>query len=343
MTPMHGVPATRDRSARRRAHHCGPLPAGVLTACAWALLAALAAPCPSVALAQGLEPPAGTARTAQTSGASAVAPAASVLAAQEAPAEGVHLKSHAIVFGAGAATLAALRALQPRLAPASCRWCDVYPDGSDALNGLDRAARERLRWQRPNAASTISDVVAYGITPAVVLGLDYWAARESGRSDAFKVDALVIGEAAVLASNATQALKYLTARQRPYAHARALGQPAGVNSSSSDNFSFSSGHTAMAFAMAVSAARVMTLRRYSHAGWAWGLGLSAAAAVGYFRVAADRHYLTDVLAAAGIGTAMGLIVPRLALSRRPAGADRGTGMALAPYVSGPSVGITWTW
>jgi membrane-associated phospholipid phosphatase len=228
-------------------------------------------------------------------------------------------------------------------ARSSCRWCDLHPDGTDALNGLDRSVRTGWVWQHPNTANTLSNVVAYGVVPAVALGADAWAAHAGGHGDNFKVDALVIGESVLAAAGAAEILKYATARLRPYAHARALGQPTDVAPSSSDNLSFSSGHAVFAFAMTVSTARVMTLRRYGHAGWVWGLGLPAAAAVGYLRIAADRHYLTDVLASAGIGTAMGLIVPRLAFATPPAGSGSSRSVAIMPGFGGPLVVISCTW
>jgi membrane-associated phospholipid phosphatase len=52
--------------------------------------------------------------------------------------------------------------------------------------------------------------------------------------------------------------------------------------------------------------------------WVYGVGFTAAAATGYFRMAADKHWLTDVLTGAVTGTAVGLAVPWLH-RRRPDG------------------------
>ena len=46
----------------------------------------------------------------------------------------------------------------------------------------------------------------------------------------------------------------------------------------------------------------------------WATGLTFAAATAYLRVAADKHYFTDVLASAAIGVAVGWAVPLGALS-----------------------------
>ncbi len=51
------------------------------------------------------------------------------------------------------------------------------------------------------------------------------------------------------------------------------------------------------------------MRQYRGAEWVWVSGLSVAAATGYFRIAADKHYLTDVLAGAAVASSVGFLVP----------------------------------
>jgi membrane-associated phospholipid phosphatase len=328
MASLRTMHRYRRRGVRR--------PSGPGAACACVLLAALCLGDPAAALAQ--EP--GSAGGAAPAG-QADCPA-TVAVGQDAP-QPANLRAHAVILAVGTATVATVGALQSRLAPSSCRWCDLNPDGTDGLNGLDRAARDALRWQHTSTPETISNVLAYAVAPAAAVGLDAWAAHSDGRGGDFKVDALVMGEAVVLAANAAELLKFATARQRPFAHARALGQPSDVPSGSSDNLSFPSGHTTFAFAVTVSAARVASTRRYRHAAWVWGVGLPTAAAVGYFRIAADRHYLTDVLASAGVGTAMGLIVPRLVFTGRTAGSGASARMTVQPVISRSLLGVSCTW
>ena len=47
--------------------------------------------------------------------------------------------------------------------------------------------------------------------------------------------------------------------------------------------------------------------------WAWlyAAGFTGAALTGYFRMAGDEHWLTDVLASAAVGTGIGILVPWL--------------------------------
>ena len=71
---------------------------------------------------------------------------------------------------------------------------------------------------------------------------------------------------------------------------------------------------------AVKPGRLAQLRGDAAWPWVYGIGFSAAAATGYFRMAADKHWLTDVLAGAGTGTAIGLVVPSLHRNRSHADA-----------------------
>jgi membrane-associated phospholipid phosphatase len=111
-------------------------------------------------------------------------------------------------------------------------------------------------------------------------------------------------EAMVITQWVTRAIKIPVGRQRPYAHYTA---PADYE----DNLSFPSGHTSRAFSLAVSAAMIARARGYRSEPYIWTLGFTAASASAYLRIAADRHYLTDVLAGAAIGIGTGLTVPSL--------------------------------
>jgi membrane-associated phospholipid phosphatase len=70
------------------------------------------------------------------------------------------------------------------------------------------------------------------------------------------------------------------------------------------------------------------LRGYAGWPWVYAGGFTAAAAVGYLRMAGDKHWLADVAAAAAIGTASGLLTPLL-LHRKE-----------APAPGQPSLGLT---
>jgi membrane-associated phospholipid phosphatase len=76
------------------------------------------------------------------------------------------------------------------------------------------------------------------------------------------------------------------------------------------------------------------MRGYRFAPWVWTQGLALAFFSGYLRIAADRHYLTDVVTGALFGAAAGALVPLL---HRPlhAGAAR---FVIGP-VAGPGLGV----
>ena len=49
----------------------------------------------------------------------------------------------------------------------------------------------------------------------------------------------------------------------------------------------------------------------------WGAGLGLAVTTAYLRIAADRHYATDVLAGSAFGIAAGIAIPWLGGSLPP--------------------------
>jgi membrane-associated phospholipid phosphatase len=67
----------------------------------------------------------------------------------------------------------------------------------------------------------------------------------------------------------------------------------------------------MAFSTAVAAGTVATMRGYRGAPYVWALGLPLALLSGYLRIAADRHYVSDVLVGAALGSAFGALTPWL--------------------------------
>jgi membrane-associated phospholipid phosphatase len=89
-----------------------------------------------------------------------------------------------------------------------------------------------------------------------------------------------------------------------------LASGAGAPKDPDTRASFWSGHTSLAFAAAAAGGSVAEIRGY--AGWPLGpcRRFTAATGTGYLRLAGDRHWLSDVLAAAA-GTAVGFVVPWL--------------------------------
>jgi membrane-associated phospholipid phosphatase len=197
-------------------------------------------------------------------------------------------------------TYLTMEGFRSSLGPKHCRWCEP------SLNGFDAVGRD-TRWGTSGAADTLSSVFAFGLTPIVTEGLVTWDAYREGGWRRAAEDNLVIVEAAITSVMLVLGVKYATARQRPYV--REL--PAGTATGGDDNLSFPGGHTALAFSLATASGMVATLRGYRHAPYVWAAGLALAAFTGYLRMAADKHYLTDVLTGAAIGSAVGWSVPYL--------------------------------
>jgi membrane-associated phospholipid phosphatase len=232
-------------------------------------------------------------------------------------------------------------AFKEQLAPERCRWCDRTEDGADALNGLDRSMRRGLRWTDTEAAGRASDMLLFVGVPATTLGLSWLAARHDGRASDFPVDALIVLQAAVVSADLNQIVKFAVGRQRPCAHyAGDCGGGAG-RALADQNLSFYSGHASVSFTLATASGTVASMRGYRRAPWIWAVGLALATTTSYLRIAADRHYMTDVLTGAALGSAVGLALPRL-LHRPGRPLDRFVPAAV-PQPGGVAFQVTLKW
>jgi len=216
------------------------------------------------------------------------------------------------VTATGATWLLLSELLKGSLVPEKCRWCYRADDGGDLLNPYDGWMRHRLRWTDTRAAHLASNVGLVVLEPATQLGLTFLAANQAGSPKSFPLDALLITEATVVAGVLNQIAKFGFARERPFVHylPRAPNAIRELTASpSDDNLSFFSGHTTLAFAVATSSATIATMRGYKLAPVIWGTGLVFAGSVGYLRIAADKHYFSDVLTGAIVGSLVGVAVP----------------------------------
>jgi len=187
--------------------------------------------------------------------------------------------------------------------PAACRWCD-QDGGQITLNALDRSVRDGLRWQDRDAADRASDVLLFASAAAPLA-----TAAASGQTASLN-DAGLVLEAAGVSMALTELSKKFFRRPRPYALNGGL--PCGTDRDASQSgLSFFSGHSATTFALAVSSGTIALERDRRNAGWVLGTGLAMAATTGYLRIAAERHYFTDVVVGAAVGSLTGFLVPHL--------------------------------
>jgi membrane-associated phospholipid phosphatase len=240
-----------------------------------------------------------------------------------------------IVVAGGVGWILSEALLKDGLAEERCDWCGG--------NGFDDHVRDELRWSRPDAAHRLSDGVGFGLAPLSAFGLTALAAWHDGRAAEWPVDAFVVLEAAVLSADLSQLVKFQTARARPY-----MRDGLALEPSADSNLSFYSGHTSFAFSLAVASGTVASLRGYRAAPAIWAAGLAAAAATGWLRIAADKHYATDVLTGAAVGAAVGFVVPYFLHRTRRKKSDEqerrpGLELGVLPREGGGlvSIGIRW--
>lgn len=196
-----------------------------------------------------------------------------------------------------------------------CRWCEPP--------GFDKSLRESLKWDNTERAQRSSAVSAYIVAPALAVGLLVLSDHDASPSRLID-DLIPVVETVAIAQILTHAAKAVFSRQRPYAH---FNTP-GISGSDTDaNLSFWSGHSSLGFALTTSAGMIAHWRHYWTEPYIWSLGIASSLATEYFRVAADRHYVSDVLVGGFVGVGAGLLVPRL--MRRE--------LAIVPVANGASV------
>lgn len=122
---------------------------------------------------------------------------------------------------------------------------------------------------------------------------------------------VVYAEALALSYGLKSVIKGLVVRYRPYAYAPSPSPAVLANPELQD--SFPSGHVTVAFAAAVAGSYIYSLYDTSPGARAgmWGATLGLASLTAVLRVWSGNHFLSDVVAAAGIGSLVGVLLPYL--------------------------------
>jgi membrane-associated phospholipid phosphatase len=202
------------------------------------------------------------------------------------------------------------------LAPSTCEWCD------EPLNGLDRGARDAFKWENTKTAARISDGFGLIAAPIVNFGTLFLAGRDGGAKSESGVDALLLFETVGVSGVLNEVTKLTLGRERPFVHALPPGEKNKTPHPADNNLSFYSGHTSATMTMAAAGGTIATLRGYRLAPLVFAAGATLSVFTGYLRIAADKHYLTDVLAGAAIGAAVGILVPVIFHGRRDESQNR---------------------
>src|SRR5262249_22423210 len=112
---------------------------------------------------------------------------------------------------------------------------------------------------------------------------------------------------------ATELIKKTTGRERPSARSCEENSTESQCTSSSRNLSFPSGHTSVAFTAAgLACAFHQDLPLYDTPSGDRAMCIASmgiATLIGFLRVVADEHHLTDVIAGGALGTLSGYVLP----------------------------------
>lgn len=193
--------------------------------------------------------------------------------------------------------------------------CPEKPCDRQDVPAIDRWALSRSS----HAARTISDV-ALGAMLLLPVGLDAFEVRRSdGTWRAVGKDLVVMGEAVVINGALNEVVKLAVRRPRPLSFQSSTDQ---AELGKADTYlSFYSGHTSTAFAAGMAYATTYSLRHpQSRSRYVvYGCAGLAGGTVGLLRVLGGKHFPTDVMTGALIGSAIGIVVP--ILHRRPQGMD----------------------
>jgi len=264
----------------------------------------------------------------------AAASAPAVPTAPSWPAHGVPPVGTWDIVGAGALGAALLTVQFAVPGPTVPKWTDQ--------NGFDTGIRSALRISGEGgrqAAAYTSDGLVYLLVAAPFLNSILVAGVEHERWDVGWRLAVLDAQTLLLAGTITITLQKAIARERPFVQ-ECRGNPALKDCSGGGyNQSFPSGHTSAAFAAVALECFHHGYLDTSHTGWGAAvcpMTVVAAVGTGILRIAADRHWATDVLAGAAIGGLVGYAIPALHLL----GEEKQPGAVLMPTISPSTMGVT---
>jgi membrane-associated phospholipid phosphatase len=200
---------------------------------------------------------------------------------------------------------------------------------------IDRIALGRYETA-PKIASDVllaTSIAAPLVYHAIEAGLRRrgWSPlRGRGFLARYGTDVLILAESFAINALLTEVLKAAIRRPRPYTFLApeevdpAVREQLIADQQDNDaDWSFPSGHTSTAFTAATAGATMLTLELLGRSRWAialaWVGGLSMAGTVAALRVAAGRHFTSDVITSALIGTGIGAAVPLAHWRPTPAG------------------------
>jgi len=234
----------------------------------------------------------------------------------------VDLVTDSIILAGGVAAAGLSELLLPSLPPP---WGSLGTPDISSVNALDRA----LMFSYSHGYDLASTILEYSSVAGPAL---FALVVDPGD---FLTMGIVYGQAVSCAFAVKNLLNYLLPRYRPYMY---NGGASGVDSSEDDR-SFPSGHATVAFAAATAGVTIYAMS-FPESPYLVPFAVASygiAVLTGAFRVTAGMHFVTDVVAGAALGTAIGYLVPFL--HRQRASENRNGGLSLE--TSGPDLFVRY--
>jgi len=199
--------------------------------------------------------------------------------------------------GFGLTYLVGTVGLKNQLTPTDCRWCEPP--------GFDKSARDALVWNDVKRADFLSSMDAYVVAPIVGATLLYFSDKDASWNRLLD-DVIPVAEAVAISQVLVAGVKFAVGRTRPYGY---YNNTKWNQDSDQKYLSFPSGHSSLGFALTVGAGTVAHWRGYWTEPYIWASGITLSFSVEYLRMAADKHWLSDVLIGGVVGAGAGLLVP----------------------------------
>lgn len=206
---------------------------------------------------------------------------------------------------------------------------DSFPAKSADDYGLEKLDKNGInlldRWALFSYSSAVSGISDFTLAIAMAAPLPFVFADSI---DDPYLYLLMYAETLFLAQSFKELVKGVFPRYRPYNYTDEPDPSLTREKDSAE--SFFSGHTAIAFASASFLSNIYSRVHPDGAGrhWVRAFSYGTAAATGALRIAAGKHFPTDVAAAALWGTFAGFLVP--ALHERKNEAKKGADLLLLP-------------
>ena len=207
-------------------------------------------------------------------------------------------KKESIIFGSGIGLAVIGITIIDNILPFTLN--EINAVNRSDVNKFDRGAT--YNWS-PTAGNASDILIAVTILSPALL-----AFSDVVRYDFIPVLSMYF-QTLILAIALPLTLKGITQRTRPFVYNE--DAPHNVKQTQNAKRSFFSGHTSVAFAMAVFLSTVY-IDYHPNSEWkpfVWGVSLLAASTVGYLRYAAGKHFNTDIITGAVVGSALGYFIP----------------------------------